>query len=161
MHIVDSQVHLWAAESPDRPWPPGRAPEAQKPYPIVKETMLFQMDLAKVSRVVIVPPSWEGDRNDLALEAARTYPDRFAVMGRLAARSRRAARSWRTGESSRACSACASPSTTSTTGTCSPTAPWIGSGRPRRRREFLSWCSCRAPSIISIASRASTPGSSW
>ena len=53
MHIVDSQVHLWAAESPDRPWPPGRAPEAQKPYPIVKETMLFQMDLAKVSRVVI------------------------------------------------------------------------------------------------------------
>jgi predicted TIM-barrel fold metal-dependent hydrolase len=36
MHIVDSQVHLWAAESPDRPWPPGRAPEAQKPYPIVK-----------------------------------------------------------------------------------------------------------------------------
>jgi len=84
MHIVDSQVHLWAAESPDRPWPPGRAQEAQKPYPIVKETMLFQMDLAKVSRVVIVPPSWEGDRNDLALEAARAYPDRFAVMGRLA-----------------------------------------------------------------------------
>src|SRR6184192_885000 len=84
MHIVDSQVHLWAAESPDRPWPPGRAPEAQKPYPIVKETMLFQMDLAGVRRVVIVPPSWEGDRNELALEAARLYPDRFAVMGRIA-----------------------------------------------------------------------------
>jgi L-fuconolactonase len=32
--------------------------------------------------VVIVPPSWEGDRNDLALEAARLHPDRFAVMGR-------------------------------------------------------------------------------
>jgi predicted TIM-barrel fold metal-dependent hydrolase len=30
-----------------------------------------------------VPPSWEGERNDLALDAARTYPDRFAVMGRL------------------------------------------------------------------------------
>src|SRR4029450_2013698 len=81
MHIVDSQVHLWAAESPDRPWPPGRAPEAQKPYPIVKETMLFQMDLARVSRVVIVPPSWEGDRNDLALDAARSYPGRFRVRG--------------------------------------------------------------------------------
>src|SRR5215467_11164064 len=26
----------------------------------------------------------EGDRNDVALEAARAYPDRFAVMGRLA-----------------------------------------------------------------------------
>ena len=41
MHIVDSQVHLWAAESRDRPWPAGRAQEAQKPYPIVKETILF------------------------------------------------------------------------------------------------------------------------
>jgi predicted TIM-barrel fold metal-dependent hydrolase len=26
---------------------------------------------------------WEGDRNDLALDAARTYPERLAVMGRL------------------------------------------------------------------------------
>ncbi len=33
---------------------------------------------------MIVPPSWEGDRNDLALEAARLHPRRFAVMGRLA-----------------------------------------------------------------------------
>ena len=84
MDIVDSQVHIWAADTPSRPWPAGRATEAQKPYPISKETLLFQMDLAGVRRIVIVPPSWEGDRNDLALEAARTYPDRFAVMGRLA-----------------------------------------------------------------------------
>ena len=63
------------------PWPPGRA---QKPYPISKEALLFQMDLAGVQRAVLVPPSWEGDRNDIALDAARTYPDRFAVMGRLA-----------------------------------------------------------------------------
>ena len=42
------------------------------------------MDRAGVDRAVIVPPSWEGDRNDLALEAARQHPDRFAVMGRLA-----------------------------------------------------------------------------
>jgi L-fuconolactonase len=83
MLIADSQVHLWAADSPQRPWPPGRAREAQKPYPISREAMLFQMDLAGVRRVVVVPPSWEGDRNDVALDAARTYPDRFAVMGRL------------------------------------------------------------------------------
>jgi predicted TIM-barrel fold metal-dependent hydrolase len=83
MLIADSQVHLWAADSPQRPWPPGRAAEAQKPYPIGKEAMLFQMDLAGVRRVVVVPPSWEGDRNDVALEAARAHPDRFAVMGRL------------------------------------------------------------------------------
>ncbi len=84
MFIVDSQVHLWAANTPARPWPAGRDHEAQKPYPISKEALLCQMDLAGVSRIVLVPPSWEGDRNDLALEAARTYPDRFAVMGRVA-----------------------------------------------------------------------------
>ena len=84
MHIVDSQVHIWGADTPDRPWPPGRAHEAQKPYPVTKDMLLFEMDLARVDRMVLVPPSWEGDRNDLALEAARLHPDRFAVMGRLA-----------------------------------------------------------------------------
>jgi predicted TIM-barrel fold metal-dependent hydrolase len=82
MLIVDSQVHVWAAESSDRPWPPGRAKEAQKPYPVTKDMLLFEMELAKVDRIVLVPPSWEGDRNDVALAAARTHPDKFAVMGR-------------------------------------------------------------------------------
>jgi predicted TIM-barrel fold metal-dependent hydrolase len=84
MQIVDSQLHLWGANTPERPWPPGRDRDAQRPYPIGKETLLFEMDLAGVSRAVLVPPSWEGERNDLALAAARQYPDRFAVMGRLA-----------------------------------------------------------------------------
>ena len=84
MHIVDSQVHIWGADTPDRPWPPGRAHQAQKPYPVTKDMLLKEMDAAGVSRVVLVPPSWEGDRNDLALEAARLHSDRFAVMGRLA-----------------------------------------------------------------------------
>ena len=57
MNIVDSQVHIWSADTPDRPWPPGRAHEAQKPYPISKEALLFQMDLAGVRRIVLVPPS--------------------------------------------------------------------------------------------------------
>ncbi len=83
MDIVDSQVHLWGADTPERPWPPGRAQEAQKPYPICKEALLFQMDLAGVRRAVLVPPSWEGDRNDLAIAAAQQHPDRFAVMARL------------------------------------------------------------------------------
>jgi predicted TIM-barrel fold metal-dependent hydrolase len=29
-----------------------------------------------------VPPSWEGERNDLALAAAQAHPARFAIMGR-------------------------------------------------------------------------------
>lgn len=41
------------------------------------------MDEGGVDRAIIVPPSWEGDRNDLACAAAAKYPDRFAVMGRI------------------------------------------------------------------------------
>ncbi|HKB25926.1 MAG TPA: amidohydrolase family protein [Methylomirabilota bacterium] len=84
MLIADSQVHIWGADTPNRAWPPGRTQDAQKPYPVTKDMLLFEMDLAGVGRIVLVPPSWEGERNDLALEAARLHPDRFAVMGRLA-----------------------------------------------------------------------------
>lgn len=84
MLIVDAQIHLWAADTPDRPWPPGGAQRAQKPYPVTWDMALAGMKDAGVDRAVIVPPSWEGERNDLALEAARLHPDRFAVMGRLA-----------------------------------------------------------------------------
>src|ERR1700756_2897162 len=80
--IVDAQVHLWKANTPDRPWLPNRV--AQMPEPFTIEKLVPLMDEAGVDRVVIVPPSWLGDRNDYGLEAARRYPDRFAVMGRMA-----------------------------------------------------------------------------
>ena len=54
------------------------------PEPFTVEKLVPLMDEAGVDRAVIVPPSWEGERNDLALEAARLHLDRFAVMGRLA-----------------------------------------------------------------------------
>jgi len=79
--IVDAQVHLWLANTPDRPWLPNRV--AQLPEPFLIEKLVPMMDEAGVDRAVIVPPSWEGDRNDYALEAARRYPTRFAVMGRV------------------------------------------------------------------------------
>jgi predicted TIM-barrel fold metal-dependent hydrolase len=84
MHIVDAQVHLWGAETAQRPWPKPVLTAPQKPYPVTKDMLRFEMELAGVSRIVLVPPSWEGDRNDLALEAAALHPDQFAVMGRLA-----------------------------------------------------------------------------
>lgn len=79
--IVDAQVHLWKAESPDWPWVPGRKPQLPEPFSIEKLVPL--MDEAGVDRVVIVPPSWPGDRNDYAIEAVRRYPTRFAIMGRI------------------------------------------------------------------------------
>src|SRR5215469_4200887 len=41
------------------------------------------MDDAGVNRVLIVPPSWEGDRIDYALEACEAHPDRFGIMARI------------------------------------------------------------------------------
>jgi predicted TIM-barrel fold metal-dependent hydrolase len=79
--IVDAQVHLWKAETPDWKWVPGRKPQLPEPFTIEKLVPL--MDEAGVDRVVVVPPSWPGDRNDYALEAARRYPPRFHVMGRI------------------------------------------------------------------------------
>ena len=82
MLIVDSQVHIWGADTPQRPWPADGQGRAHRPVPFSRDDLLREMDAAGVARVVIVPPSWEGDRNDLALDAARRDPDRFAVMGR-------------------------------------------------------------------------------
>ncbi len=79
--IVDAQVHLWKAKSPDWPWVPGMKPQMPEPFTIEKLVPL--MDEAGVDRAVIVPPSWPGDRNDYGIEAAKRYPNRFAVMGRI------------------------------------------------------------------------------
>jgi len=94
--IVDSQVHIWAADSPERPWPARHKPH--RPEPITADDLLREMAAAGVDRVVLVPPSWEGERNDVVLAAARAHPERFAVMGRLdpePPQSRAALREWR------------------------------------------------------------------
>jgi predicted TIM-barrel fold metal-dependent hydrolase len=79
--IVDAQVHLWKANTPDRPWLPNGVP--QLPEPFGYEKLLPMMNQAGVERVVIVPPGWEGIRNDYGLEAHARYPDRLAFMGRV------------------------------------------------------------------------------
>jgi predicted TIM-barrel fold metal-dependent hydrolase len=81
--IVDSQVHIWAAETPDRPWSPIHAGAAQRVEPFSADDLLAEMRAAGVDAAVLVPPAWEGTRNDLALAAAHRHPARLAVMGRL------------------------------------------------------------------------------
>ena len=80
MMIIDSGVHVWLPEGPDRPWMPGRT--AHLPEPLTYQKFAAMMDDAGVEHAILVPPSWEGDRVDYSLEAAQKYPDRFAVMGR-------------------------------------------------------------------------------
>jgi len=81
MLIADAQVHIWVANSPERPWRKGV--EYPRRPPLTADLLLREMDAAGVDRVVIVPPTIDDDRNDLGLDAARRHPDRFAVMGRL------------------------------------------------------------------------------
>src|SRR5262249_58939586 len=79
--IVDSQVHLWKAETPDWRWVPGRV--AQLPEPFTIEKLVPLMDEAGGDRAGGVPPPRPGGRNDYGLEAAQRDPRRLALIGPL------------------------------------------------------------------------------
>ena len=83
MTIIDSQVHIWAPETPEKPYAREDASPPHRPVPLGHEELLSEMDGAGVQRCVLVPPTWEDDRNDTSIEAARLHPDRFAVMGKI------------------------------------------------------------------------------
>ena len=55
MLIVDSQVHIWAASTAERPWPARHAPH--RPLPYTQQHLLNDMQATGVNRTIIVPPS--------------------------------------------------------------------------------------------------------
>jgi predicted TIM-barrel fold metal-dependent hydrolase len=77
--IVDAQVHVYNAETPEVRWDPEATRPPLPEFPA--ERLLPLMDEAGVDRVIIVPPQVMRDNNDYAIEVARRYPGRFAVMG--------------------------------------------------------------------------------
>jgi predicted TIM-barrel fold metal-dependent hydrolase len=87
MFIVDSQVHIWKDETAERPWIKGArermALNGHRLEAFSYEECIGLMNEAGVNRALILPPSWEGDRVDYALEACEAYPDRFGVMARV------------------------------------------------------------------------------
>jgi L-fuconolactonase len=83
MTIIDAQVHIWPPETPQRPYVKEDASKPHRAIPLTYENLLEEMAVAGVDRAILVPPSWEGCRNDYALEAAQRYSDRFAVMGKV------------------------------------------------------------------------------
>src|SRR5260370_7314723 len=74
MMIVDAQIPLWSKGTPS-------AHHRQTPF--LHEEALAMMDTAGVDRAVVHPGMWDPDSNELAVEAARAHPDRFAIMGRM------------------------------------------------------------------------------
>jgi L-fuconolactonase len=84
--VVDAQVHVWLPEGPDRPWPPGGAERARAMHrhePITGSALLAEMRDAGVDRAVLVPPFFEGYRNDHAVACASEAPESFRVMARV------------------------------------------------------------------------------
>ena len=76
MKIVDAQVHIWRQTVSQ---PTGKH---RKVSLVSAEQMLKEMDEAGVDAALIHPPlSWDPSSQEMALEAARKYPRRFAVMG--------------------------------------------------------------------------------
>ena len=73
MLIVDAHVHLWANSKPN----PGhrQVPE------LTGEQLIKEMDEAGVDAAVIQPPNWDPTSNEVAVEAARRHPERYAVLG--------------------------------------------------------------------------------
>ena len=76
MRIVDAQVHIWSSGTPS-------GLHRQVPA-FTAEELLAEMDAAGVDAAVIHPPvSWDPGSNGLAVEAARRWPERFAVLGQV------------------------------------------------------------------------------
>lgn len=80
MKIIDSQIHCFYPNTPERPWPEGATSPHGPQYTI--EQALEVMDANGVQAAVLVPPSWNGWDNQYSLDAAVAQPTRFGVMGR-------------------------------------------------------------------------------
>ena len=61
MFIVDSQIHVWAASTPDRPWPApgadGRSATPQREIPFGIDEALGLMDKAGIP-ITLMPHAW-------------------------------------------------------------------------------------------------------
>ena len=79
MKIIDAQVHIWSKTVTPTT---GLHRKVEK---FTAEELLREMDQAGVDATLIHPPGgWDPDSNAVAIEAARKYPDRFAIMGQFA-----------------------------------------------------------------------------
>ena len=75
--IVDAQIHLWKAETPDRPWVPGRPPQMPEPFTI--EKLVPMMDEAGVDVQILshLPHGPQRVPHAIAVEASRKVNDRL------------------------------------------------------------------------------------
>ena len=73
MQIIDAQVHIWGSGKP--------SDHHRQTSIYTAEELIKEMDAAGVNGAVLHPPSWDNGSNEMAVEAARKYPDRFCILG--------------------------------------------------------------------------------
>jgi predicted TIM-barrel fold metal-dependent hydrolase len=81
--VLDAQVHVWKASTPERPWP-ADAIEPQRAEPLELAELKERMAAAGVAGALLLGPTWEGSRNDYVLQAAVADPHRFGAICRFA-----------------------------------------------------------------------------
>src|SRR5204863_2938529 len=102
MKIVDAQVHIWSGGKPANL-------RHRQVAAFTEDELLKEMGEAGVDAAVIHPPtSWDPNANELAVEAARQHPDRFAILGNFPLDKPESRALPTAGRSGRACSGCAS-----------------------------------------------------
>src|SRR3984957_1419560 len=73
MLIIDAQVHIWGSGKPSG--------HHRQTSVFTAEELIKEMDEAGVDGAVLHPPSWDPGSNELAIEAAKKYPDKFCSLG--------------------------------------------------------------------------------
>lgn len=74
MITVDAQVHIWGSGPPTNP-------SHRQVNAFTVDELLREMDAAGVDAALLHPPGWDPNANALSVEAARSHPDRLAVLG--------------------------------------------------------------------------------
>jgi predicted TIM-barrel fold metal-dependent hydrolase len=73
MLVIDAQVHIWGSGKPsDHHRQTSRYPAQE---------LIQEMDQAGVDGAVLHPPSWDPHSNEMAIEAATKYPDKYCALG--------------------------------------------------------------------------------
>ena len=73
MLIIDAQVHIWGSGKPSG--------HHRQTSLYTAEELIKEMNEAGVNGAVLHPPSWDPGSNEMAIEAARKYPDKFCSLG--------------------------------------------------------------------------------
>lgn len=74
MLIVDSQIHIWENGIPGNP-------SHRQISRYSQDDALREMAEGGVDAAMIHPPGWDARANEIAVEAARQHPNKFAILG--------------------------------------------------------------------------------